>query len=93
MAQRTVELEIVKSGYIREMYPTDVFPTDSTSEYEVSRNFPSSSKGYYNCLCFGFAQIPDALKYYELDGISLPLYFDGSGFCFAQSSPTLTSRR
>ena len=82
MAQRTVELEIVKSGYIREMYPTDVFPTDSTSEYEVSRNFPSSSKGYYNCLCFGFAQIPDALKYYELDGISLPLYFDGSGFCY-----------
>lgn len=83
MAQRTVELEIVKSGYIRELYPTDVFPTDSTSEYEVSKSYPSSSKGYYNCLCFGFAQIPDALKYYELDGISLPLYFDGSAFCRA----------
>lgn len=83
MAQRTVELEIVKSGYIRELYPTDVFPTDSTSDYEVSKSFPSSSKGYYNCLCFGFAQIPDALKYYELDGISLPLYFDGSAFCRA----------
>jgi len=82
MAQRTVELEIVKSGYIRELYPTDVFPTDSETEYEISKNFPSSSKGYYNCLCFGFAQIPDALKYYELDDISLPLYFDGSGFCY-----------
>lgn len=83
MAQRTVELEIVKSGYIRELYPTDVFHTDRTSDYEVSKSFPSSNKGYYNCLCFGFAQIPDALKYYELDGISLPLYFDGSAFCRA----------
>ena len=82
MAQTTVELEIVKSGYIRELYPTDVFPTDSESEYEISRSFPTRNAAFRNCLCFGIAQIPDALKYYELDDISLPLYFDGSRACF-----------
>ena len=83
MAQRTVQLDIVKSGYIRELYPTDVFPTDADSEYQISRNQASSaSSAYRNCLCFGFLQIPDALKYYELDDITLPLYFDGNGTCF-----------
>lgn len=81
--QKTIELEITKSGYIRQLYPTDVFPTDAASEYRISRDQASSSStAYRNCLCFGFEPIPDALQYYELDDISLPLYSDGTGPCF-----------
>lgn len=72
MASRTITLAITKSGYVRELEPTVVFPTESGGEYKISRDFVGSV-GYKNGLCFGFEALPDRLKYARIYSIAITL--------------------
>jgi len=72
MAIKTITLPITKSGYVRELEPTIVFPTEAEGEYKVSRDFVGTV-AYKNGLCFGFEALPDRLKYARIYSIAITL--------------------
>ena len=77
MATATITLPITKSGYVRELDPTIVFPTDSDEDYKISRDYVGSV-GYKNGLCFGFEALPDRLKYARIYSIAITLNLKNS---------------
>ena len=60
MSNATVNLPLVKSGYVRQDYPTTVFPTNSSAEYEVN-NWPYSGTRIEKILYFAFQAISKEL--------------------------------
>lgn len=86
MATATITIPITKSGYVRELEPTNVFPTDSESEYKISRDYVGST-GYKNGLCFGFGSLPDQLKYARIYSVVFTLRLKASSTAIAVTDP------
>ncbi len=62
MSNATVNLSLIKSGYVREDYPTTVFPTSAGVEYEIE----SVSHHIEKVMYYGFQQMSDSIKYRRL---------------------------
>ena len=58
MANATVNLSLVKSGYVQSAYPATVFPTNGSSSYYCS----SVNYNVHNYLYLGFAALANSLK-------------------------------
>lgn len=58
MGNATINLPVIKSGYVRQDYPTTVFRTSPGAEYEIDDRTYQIQKVLY----FGFQSIPDNLK-------------------------------
>lgn len=58
MGNATINLPVIKSGYVRQDYPTTVFRTSPGVEYEIDDRTYQIQKVLY----FGFQSIPDNLK-------------------------------
>ena len=58
MGNATINLPVIKSGYVRQDYPTTVFRTSPGTEYEIDDRTYQIQKVLY----FGFQSIPDNLK-------------------------------
>ena len=67
MANATVNLSLAKSGYVKEANPYTVYTTNSSTQYQISRD----SNGNECILYFGFSEIPNNLRHNVLIKMSI----------------------